>query len=134
MEIIGHKLIDFTKFNLINVLAPDVFDQTKKFDNLIFNFNELIVQKAKEQQKEFSLIVKDISEILLANGFGAKYIVINLANDTELLKEAVKLAEFYLFDSKIATIIKSKNELEIAAKFGCDAVIFEEAINKFYYI
>lgn len=122
MQIIGHELIKFEKLNRINS-----FNDTLEFDNLLFDFNKKIIKKAKEENKEFSIIAKDKKEIILANAVGAKFIVID-KNNKELLKEAVDLAEYYLFDSKIALVIDAQNELLDAINFRVDTAIFYDAI------
>ena len=118
MIILGHKLIKFEPFYFIDTLSDVV-----KFDNLLFEFNENLVEKALN--KSFSIIANNVTEVVLSNAFGAKFIIIN---DKSLVKEAANLAEHYLFDSKITLIIEDESELKEAINLRVDAVIFRKAI------
>ncbi|ARR01483.1 hypothetical protein CVIC8964_0033 [Campylobacter vicugnae] len=71
------------------------------------------------------IVVSNIKEALIANANGVKFIV---CDTIKLAKKLQKLANNYLFDSKIALIINSDNELEKAAKKQIDAVIYLGAI------
>ncbi|WP_086225966.1 hypothetical protein [Campylobacter devanensis] len=71
------------------------------------------------------IVVSNIKEALIANANGVKFIV---CDSLKLAKKLQKLADDYLFDSKIALIINSNEELQKAAKKRIDAVIYKSAI------
>ena len=71
------------------------------------------------------ILVSDIKQALIANANGVKFIV---CDSLKLAKKLQKLADDYLFDSKIALIINSDEELQKAAKKRIDAVIYKSAI------
>ena len=71
------------------------------------------------------ILVSDIKQALIANANGVKFIV---CDSLKLAKKLQKLADDYLFDSKIALIINSNEELQKAAKKRIDAVIYKSAI------
>ena len=52
--------------------------------------------------------VKSIKEAIYASNFNAKYIIC----ENELAKNYKKIADNYMWDSKILTIIKSSDDLE----------------------
>ncbi|MCI6989235.1 MAG: hypothetical protein MR902_06700 [Campylobacter sp.] len=118
MQIIGHKLIDFEPFNLVNK-----FDAS--LNNVIFKYDESLVELYKQNRADFSIICSSIKEILLSNAFEAKFII---PKDTTLAKKAQKLANEYLFDSKIAFIINDLNLIEKLSEFEIDAVILNSAL------
>ncbi|NLK66040.1 MAG: hypothetical protein GX282_00970 [Campylobacteraceae bacterium] len=118
MKIIGHRLIKFDYFTMVENPREMV-----GVNNLLFKFDESLIEKAIN--KEFSVIAKDTREIVLANAFGAKFIILN---DESLAKEAMELAEYYLFDSKIALIIENESELQNAINLRVDTVIYKAAI------
>lgn len=123
MQIIGHNLIKFEPFNEVGE------KEIANFDNLLFSYDEKMVQLSKQSGKRFSIKASNLSQIILSNAFGATYIV--LPFEKEILKCGVLLAQEYLFDSKIATIIKNIEELEICSKMAfVDAVILPNAIIK----
>ncbi|EGK8061747.1 hypothetical protein IO410_000847, partial [Campylobacter lari] len=66
-------------------------------------------------------------EILLSNALGAKYILIK---DENLAKIASKMAEFYMFDSKIVFLLDAlKNNLKKAYELNVDGVCLKSYIN-----
>lgn len=124
MQIIGHKLIKYKNFNLIQTV-----ENILNFDNLIFEYNEDFIKNAKDNGKTFSVIARNLNEAILANALKAKFIIIE-KNNTSIAKEVVKLAEFYLFDSKIAIIIENyEKDLLNAINLRVDAVIYKNIIN-----
>lgn len=124
MQIIGHKLIEYENFNLIQTV-----ENILNFDNLIFEYNEDFIKNAKDNGKTFSVVARNLNEAILANALKAKFIIIE-KNNTSIAKEVVKLAEFYLFDSKIAVIIENyEKDLLNAINLRVDAVIYKNIIN-----
>lgn len=124
MQIIGHKLIEYKNFNLIQTV-----ENILNFDNLIFEYNEDFIKNAKDNGKTFSVIARNLNEAILANALKAKFIIIE-KNNISIAKEVVKLAEFYLFDSKIAIIIENyEKDLLNAINLRVDAVIYKNIIN-----
>ena len=124
MQIIGHKLIEYENFNLIQTV-----ENILNFDNLIFEYNENFIKNARNSGKTFSVIVRNLNEAILANALNAKFIIIE-KNNISITKEVVKLAEFYLFDSKIAVIIENyEKDLLNAINLRVDAVIYKNIIN-----
>ena len=124
MQIIGHKLIEYENFNLIQTV-----ENILNFDNLIFEYNENFIKNARNSGKTYSVIVRNLNEAVLANALNAKFIIIE-KNNISITKEVVKLAEFYLFDSKIAIIIENyEKDLLNAINLRVDAVIYKNIIN-----
>ena len=124
MQIIGHKLIEYKNFNLIQTV-----ENILNFDNLIFEYNEDFIKNAKDNGKTFSVVARNLNEAILANALKAKFIIIE-KNNISIAKEVVKLAEFYLFDSKIAIIIENyEKDLLNAINLKVDAVIYKNIIN-----
>ena len=73
------------------------------------------------QNDEF-VLVKNKIEAVISNARGVKFVV---CNNLSLAKELQSLADDYLFDSKIAFIVKSDEELSLAIDARIDAVICE---------
>lgn len=124
MQIIGHKLIEYKNFNLIQTV-----ENILNFDNLIFEYNEDFIKNARNSGKTFSVIVRNLNEAVLANALNAKFIIVE-KNNISITKDVVKLAEFYLFDSKVAVIIENyEKDLLNAINLRADAVIYKNIIN-----
>lgn len=119
MLIYGHKLIKKPEFCRVKS------DKFQKNAINCFVYDENLVEKAKNAGVEFGILAKNGDEILLANALGAKFILTDKAN---LAKKASKMAEFYLFDSKILLLTNSLDKLEKAYKLGVDGVILKEIL------
>lgn len=144
MLIFGHKLIEKPEFCW---LTRAEFKQ-----NAVncFIYDESLIQKAQKAGVKFGILAQNADEILLANALSAKFILIdgadflNLTNPNaknqalknakisaqKLAKKASKMAEFYLFDSKILLITNSLEKLDKAYKMGVDGVILKEFLQE----
>lgn len=121
MLIFGHKLIEKPEFCW---LTRAEFKQ-----NAVncFIYDESLIQKAQKAGVEFGILAQNADEILLANALKAEFILLENEN---LAKKASKMAEFYLFDSKILLITSSLEKLDKAYKMGVDGVILKELLQK----
>ena len=68
--------------------------------------------------------VCSIKESIYSNSMKAKYIIC----EEKIIDTVQKLAETYLFDSKILSYITSENEIEKLAIQGVDGVVFKSLI------
>lgn len=121
MLIFGHKLIETPKFCW---LTRAEFKQ-----NAVncFIYDESLIQKAQKAGVKFGILAQNADEILLANALKAEFILLENEN---LAKKASKMAEFYLFDSKILLITNSLEKLDKAYKMGVDGVILKELLQE----
>ena len=122
MLIFGHKLIETPKFHLIS-------NENANFKEGIncFEYDENLIEKALKEGVKFAILAKNEDEILFANALKAEFILLENEN---LAKKASKMAEFYLFDSKILLITNSLEKLEKAYKMGVDGVILKELLQE----
>lgn len=122
MLIFGHKLIEKPKFHLIS-------NENASFKEGIncFEYDENLIKKALKEGVKFAILAKNEDEILFANALKAEFILLENEN---LAKKASKMAEFYLFDSKILLITNSLEKLEKAYKMGVDGVILKELLQE----
>lgn len=122
MLIFGHKLIETPKFHLIS-------NENASFKEGIncFEYDENLIKKALKEGVKFAILAKNEDEILFANALKAEFILLENEN---LAKKASKMAEFYLFDSKILLITNSLEKLKKAYKMGVDGVILKELLQK----
>lgn len=120
MLIFGHKLIKSPKFHLLKGEKAEFKEGINCFE-----FSENLIQKAVKTGAKFAIFAKNEDEILLTNALKAEFILIENEN---LAKKASKMAEFYLFDSKILLILTSLKNLAKAYKLGVDGVILKELL------
>lgn len=117
MQLIGYDLIDYESLKFAN--STDDITQ-----NALFSFDENFIKIAKNKKFSFSIKCDTKGQAIIANAVGAKFIICKKS----VAKEFSELAQFYLFDSKIACIIDNKNELNELAELGVDVAIFKKGI------
>lgn len=122
MKIIGDKIVPFEEF--FKVLNIEEIKNTKPNSLLFFEFNEELLKYCFEQNLNFFVEIFSIKEGLYANNLNAKYIVCKKS----LAKKIQKIADNYMFDSKILAVIKSSEELEEIALNEIDGAIYKELI------
>ncbi len=122
MIIIGDNLIPFEK--IFNIKLIEDIKNTEANSTLIFHFDESLVKYCYENELLFAVIVSSIKEAIYSNSLGAKYII----SSKTLAKELQKIADNYMYDSKILAIISINNEFEEIVKYEIDGVIYQNLI------
>jgi hypothetical protein len=74
----------------------------------------------------FAVIVNSIKESIYANSLNAKYIL----PKKRVLESIQKVAENYMFDSKILATIQDEDEIENIALKQIDGVIYKNIMKK----
>ncbi len=124
MIILGDKLIPFEDIFVIDSIEE--IKNTKANSTLIFTFDEKLLKYCFENNLNFAVLVNSIKEAIYSNNLGAKYIICSKI----LAKDIQKIAENYMYDSKILAIITSNDEFEEITESQIDGVIYKELINK----
>ena len=124
MLVIGDKLIPFE--NIFFISSIQDIKNTKANSTLIFNYDEVLLKYVSENSISSAVIVTSIKEAIYANCLSAKYIISN----QDLAKEIQKIAENYMYDSKILAIITSNDEFDEIIEAQIDGVIYKELMNK----
>jgi hypothetical protein len=127
MLLFGHRFIASDSF--YHVLDIDSINNTPPSSIIHIEFCEEnldIIEHTRINQISSSIRCKTITEIIYASSLGASFIVIH----PDLCKNAIKIANDYLFDAKIVVLIEEEEEIEDLALMGVDGVIFSSAIVK----
>ena len=122
MKIIGDNLIPFEDF--FKVLSIEDIKNTKANSMLFFDFNEDLLKYSNSENLNFLVYVSSIKEAIYASNFNAKYIICK----NKLAKKLQKIADNYMWDSKILTIIKSSDDLEKVALEEIDGAIYSDLL------
>ena len=122
MKIIGDNLIPFEDF--FKVLSIEDIKNTKANSMLFFDFNEDLLKYSNSENLNFLVYVSSIKEAIYASNFNAKYIICK----NKLAKKLQKIADNYMWDSKILTIIKSSDDLEKVAIEEIDGAIYSDLL------
>jgi len=125
MLIFGHPWVDHNRF--VKVFSRDEIERSAPGDILLLeplNVSIELVRHCRSNDLSFAVTIGTLKEALLANALGAAYIVCQ----HEQAIEVQKIAEEYLFDTKILVLVESEREIETMARFGIDGIIFPAAI------
>lgn len=123
MIIIGDKLIPYEEIFFIKDVKE--IENTKANSTIGFVYNENLLEYCFKNELSFVVIVNSIKEAIYSNSLKAKYIIAQ----KDLSKELQKIAENYMYDSKILAIIDSNNEFEEIAKNEIDGIIYKNLIS-----
>jgi len=124
MILIGDTLVPYEPFFCvydINAIAS-----TKANSTLLFSYNEKLMKYCSENRLLYAVKVISLKEAIYANALNARYIIC----EKKEAKEVQKVAQNYLFDSKILAIITNNDELENIAKDEIDGVIYQHLLNE----
>lgn len=118
MIIVGNKYLKCDNFARIESL--DDIKNTPSNSTLIFKYDLEIMNYCFSNKLPYALFVSDIKEAIFGNTLGARYLISSESKANEIQK----VAEHYMFDSKILVIIQGDEMIENIAKNGIDGVIY----------
>lgn len=127
MLLFGHRLIESEKFYHISDTEQLVHTPPSSIIYVEFHETNLdIINYLRNNEISFVLNVHSISEAVLAENLGARYIAV----DAHLAKSIQNLAEHYLFDAKVLVHSDNEADIEELALLGIDGILFREAVIK----
>ena len=124
--IFGHKLLPKNSFIKINSI--DEVEETESNSTVFIKFSEKnieLIYFVLSNGIETALEVVSIEEAILAENLGAKFLIIE---NQKLANKVQRIAEHYLFDSKILVLINNPHEIEEIAKLRIDGAILKNHI------
>lgn len=122
MILIGDKLVPFEDIFLIKNIKD--IENTKANSTVLFDFEEEILTYCYKNELFCAVVVNSIKEAIYCNNLNVKYII----SEKELSIELQKIADNYMYDSKILAIIDSNEELEQVAKLEIDGIIYRNLL------
>ena len=126
MLIFGNPYIEATRFIEINSISQ--IDATTPKDILLVEFKEpfTLAKYCLKNALPYAIEASSIKDALIATNLGVGYLITNL----ELAKTLQKIANEYLWDSKILVKIKDDSTLEKVALNYIDGVIYQNHIER----
>jgi len=97
----------------------DIID-TKANTTLLFDFDFDILKYCQKNNIASAVMIKNITEVVYSALLGVKYIIV----PHNIVSQAQKIADNYMYDSKILVIINSEDEIEQNALNEIDGVIY----------
>ena len=123
MIILGHKDIESEKIFLVDKISD--ISETPANSTIFFkSFDIEILKFAKKNSVSVAIEIQNIYEAILSENLDVKYII----SEIKLASQIQKIADNYMYDSKILTWIEKDGELEKVAELQIDGVIFREWI------
>ncbi len=122
MILIGDKLVPYENITFINNI--DEIKQTAPNSTVSFRFNEELLRYCFDNNINSAVLVNSVKESIYCNALNSKYIIAN----RNLAIDIQKIAENYMYDSKILAIIESNTEIEQVASNEIDGVIYNNLL------
>ena len=122
MILIGDKLVPFE--NISKIKKVEDIKQTVANSTIVFNFDEEILKYSFENELSSAVTVTNIKEAIYSNSLNAKYIIC----DKDLAIKVQKIADNYMFDTRVLAIIESCDEIEAIALNEIDGAIYKNLI------
>ena len=123
MILIGDKLVPYA--NIYNISSVKEIKDSKENSIISFRYNENLLTYSSSNSLNYAVEVSSIKEAIYANSLNAYYIICS----KQLALDVQKIADNYMFDSKILAIITSNNEIEEIAQNEIDGIIYKDVIN-----
>jgi hypothetical protein len=124
MIIIGDKNIPYGTICKIETI--DDIKNTKPNSIVLFDFNLDILKYTKQNDIKSAVVVNNIKDSIFCASFDAFYIIV----PKNISKKIQKIADSYMFDSKILAMIEDENSIENIAKKQIDGVIYKNLIDE----
>lgn len=122
MIIIGDAIVPSEA--IIKISTKEEIRETQSNSTLIFNYEETLLTYCNENNLNFAIEVSSVKEAIYGNALNAKYIIATKS----LAVKIQKVAENYMFDSKILSIINSNEDIEEIASLEIDGVIYQNLV------
>ncbi len=122
MILIGDKIIPYEELSFVDSISE--IEHTLANSTIIFSYDENLLLYCSKNSLNFAVIVNSIKEAIYCNALNSKYIIC----DKKLAKTIQKLADNYIFDSRILAIIDDSSEIEKVALNEIDGVIYSSLL------
>ncbi|MDY0321115.1 MAG: hypothetical protein RBR23_05205 [Arcobacteraceae bacterium] len=122
MILIGDPIIPCE--DVFKISTVEDIKNTKSNSTIIFEFNVDIMTYCKDNKVKYGVMVSSVKEAIYANALGTKYII----SDIYTAEKIQKVAQNYMFDSRILAIIEQDAQIEQVALKEIDGVIYKYLI------
>ena len=111
--------INISSDSLVEIVRKEDIVNTKSNNVVSFNYDMSLMKYCNENNVSYAVKVTNINELIYSNLLNAKYILV----EKDLSCKAQKIADDYMYDSKVIVKINSTNELEWVVSNTIDGAI-----------
>lgn len=122
MILIGDENIAYE--NILKITNISDIKNTQANSTLLFDYNIDLIKYCHNNSLKFCVVISNIKELIYSSQFDTKYII----SSKELSIKAQKIAENYMFDSKILAIIENSEEIIWIAQNEIDGAIYKKVL------
>lgn len=122
MIILGDHLVPYEE--TFYITSIDEISKTKPNSTVLFDYDENILKYCSENSLTFGVLVNTIKESIYSNSLQAKYIICTKPLDRTIQD----IAENYMFDSKVLSIVESSDDIETVALDKIDGIIYKNLL------
>jgi hypothetical protein len=125
MLIFGHPWIESPRF--MKIFSIEEIEKIQADEIVLLeplNVSIDIAKYCKANDISFSITVNNIRDAVFANALKANYILCQ--HEQAIIIQ--KIADDYIFDTKILVVIEDEKSIDNIVRFGIDGVIFSKAI------
>lgn len=122
MQILGHELISYRP--LYAIQNTNEIENISLDDTVLFEYDVDLIKFAQIKKVKFALHVFNEIDAIVGNGAGACILIC----PQRIASKVQNLAEYYLFDAKVAIMINNENEITQAIELKADMAILPDAI------
>ncbi len=119
MIILGSDFIDYDTLEGIKEIRD--INQTSSSSVVVTQYNLETMRYCFENKIPYGVLITTVTQSLFANNLGARYLIIE---DHPLAQKIQKIAENYMFDSKVLAIIENDSQIEPLAYNEIDGVLY----------
>jgi hypothetical protein len=122
MIILGDHLVPYEE--TFYITSIDEISKTKPNSTVLFDYDENILKYCSENSLSFGVLVNTIKESIYSNSLQAKYIICTKPLDRTIQD----IAENYMFDAKVLSIVESSDDIETVALDKIDGIIYKNLL------
>jgi len=122
MLIIGNEHIPYDIFTTITSI--DDIKNTKANSTVVCSYDINIIKYTQKNNIKIAVLINNIKEAIFCNALDVDFIIVN----KDISENIQKIAQNYMFDSKILQIISNDNEIQEVALNEIDGCIYNNLI------
>lgn len=123
MILIGDENIVYEKIEKISFIED--IKNTPANATVLFDFDIAILQYTQQNDIQSAVKVNSIKEVIYASNLDARYIICQ----DDIVKQTQKIADNYVYDSKILAIIEDASQIENLALDEIDGAIYKHILD-----